>query len=476
MTPSSENHPPGKHDASFRDPSGYVFFRQGRVFRAIDEKSARVFGQLADQGVLDELQEEKLVVETTSVDDQSPRDQLAHEHPSFESFLEHRRVDNITYPYEWSISMCADAAVLTLDLQMRLLRAGFSLKDASAYNVQFVDGRPLFIDLGSFEEPARLDVWFALGQFTRMFTLPLLLCRYCGWDMRSYFLGRLDGRNVEEVVRGLGWFERWRPRMILDVTLPELLTRWPNRSSKGSAKSSEKKSGGDAEAQLWNLRRLRSKVSKLAAGYKPRGVWTDYERDCSYDDTAESAKKEMVAWFIESSKPGRVLDLGCNRGEYSRLAADAGAQVTAVDADHDVIESLYRDLRNDPARITPMVVDICNPSPAIGYMNRERESFFDRNRADCVLALALAHHLLISGNLPVTAVRDMMWELTARDLVIEFIPPEDEMFRRLLRFRKDLFGDLSLDAFREAFLARFDLLDERPIPNSKRIMLFLRKK
>ena len=472
--PEQDPSPQTRVAGSFRDPSGYVFQRGGDILRAVDEPCHQVLQELVADGLFGQLVDDGLLVPTETVEDESLARDLAREHPGFVHFLKHQRLTDITYPYEWCVSMLADAAVCTLDLQMRLLGAGCSLKDATPYNVQFVRGRPTWIDVSSIERPKRLDLWFALGQFMQTFLYPLLLCRHRGWDLRSYFLASLGGRGIEEVAAGFGWLGRLRPGIFWDVTLPLWLHRWAEKGDRARRETLEKPKQ-DTTAQVFNLRRLRRKTRKLAARYRPRGVWSEYTDICNYDDRAEAAKKTLVEQFLRASRPRRVLDLGSNTGDYSRLAAECGAEVTAVDGDHDAVELLYRRLRAEPAAITPMVVDLCNPSPAIGYMNRERESFLDRAGADCVLALALIHHLLVSGNLSLEAIRDMLLALTRRDLVLEFIPTDDGMFRRLMKFRVDLFAGVTLDSCRSVFGQGFQILKEEPIPGSKRTLLFLRK-
>src|SRR5205085_1033337 len=153
-----------------------------------------------------------------------------------------------------------------------------------------------------------------------------------------------------------------------------------------------------------NLTRIRGKIQKLAAGYRPAGVWADYTRSCTYDTESEQAKKALVKRFLEIAQPAHVLDVGCNTGDYSFPAAETGARVTAVDGDHDAVEILYRRLKQKPARITPMVGQVANPSPGIGYMNTERSPFLERAKSDCVMALALIHHLLVSANLSLAAI------------------------------------------------------------------------
>ncbi len=460
---------------SFRDPSGYVFFRQDEVFRAIDDSCHQTLRDLADARLLDELAKEGVIVGTQFVEDPGLIETLQAEHSGFAHFLRHETLRRITYPYEWSISMLADAGIRTLDLQMKLLESGCSLKDGTAYNIQFVGGRPRFIDLSSIERPKRLDVWFALGQFSQMFTFPLLLQRYRGWDLRSYFLANLGGRGIEDVAKCFGPFQKLRPRLLLDLTLPLWLHRWGEKGKRAKREVLEKPRE-NPQAQLLNLRRLRTKIDKLARGYKPAGVWSEYTQICNYDDQAEEAKKSLVREFLESTEPRSVLDLGCNTGDYSRLAAECGADVVAADADHDAVEMLYRRLRKEPAAITPVVLDLCNPSPGIGLSNRERSPFIERVDSECTLALALIHHLIVSGNLSLPAARDMLWEMTTRDLVLEFVPTDDSMFERLMKFRVDLFGGITLDACRRVFTERFELLQEKPIPGAKRTLLFLRKK
>ena len=460
---------------SFRDPSGYVFQHQGRIFRALDSAAAGILRDLVAQGHLARWIAEGLVVGTRFVEDAALLAELNSAHPGFSAFLEHDRISPIVYPYEWSTSMLADAGRLTLRLQGELLELGLSLKDATAYNVQFVRGKPVFIDLTSIEKPARIDLWFALGQFNRMFLYPLLLVKHSGWDLRSYFLSNLDGRSTLQVGQAFSFLRRWSPALILDVGLPFALER---KVKAGKASAPKPPAAGTAGAPAGNpvaqqmtLRRLDRKISALAESIAPETVWGDYAQTCSYDEVAERSKKSLVREFLALAKASSVLDVGCNTGDYSRIAAEGGADVLATDFDVGAVEQMYRRLRKEPAAITPMVVDVANPSPGIGYLNAERPPFLERARPDCVLALAVIHHLLVGANLPMAAIRDLFAAMAQKHLVLEFVPTDDVMFRKLIEFRVNLFDHVALDHCLEVFGEKFKLLRREPIHNPPRTLL-----
>ena len=465
---------------SFRDPSGFVFRHQGRIFRAVDPATADLLRDLEVRGHLARWIQEGLLVGTRFVADAALLHELSALHPGFGAFLEHDEIAPVTYPYEWSTSMLADAGRLTLRLQRELLPLGLSLKDATAYNIQFANGRPVFIDLTSIERPVRLDLWFALGQFNRMFLYPLLLVKHAGWDLRSYFLANLDGRSTLQVGQAFPLLRRWSPSLILDLGLPFALERKVKAGTASAprppAAADSGAPAGNPAAQQMTLRRLDRKIAALAESIAPETVWGDYTQTCSYDAAAEASKKDLVRDFLRQAKAAAVLDIGCNTGDYSRIAAECGAAVLATDFDVGAVEQMYRRLQKEPAAITPMVVDIANPSPGIGYMNAERPSFLGRASADCVLALAVLHHLLVGANLPMAAIRDLFAAVADKHLVLEFVPTDDVMFRKLLEFRVDLFGHVTLDHCLDVFREKFTLVRKEPVQHSPRTLLLFERR
>jgi SAM-dependent methyltransferase len=458
--------------ASFRDPAAQVFFCDGRVFRAIDSATNQALKALEQKGILSKWAAEGKIVSTKWVTKEQFEPAELPIMPDTAAFLEHEFLSFISYPSEWSLSMLADAALLTLDLQIALISEGYSLKDASAYNIQFRRGKPLFIDISSIEKPERLDLWYALGQFQRMFLFPLLLLLERGIDLRSYFLSHLDGWPLEQVVRSFQGLGKWKPSLLLDLTLPAMLDK---RSRTARAGSGPRKNSGGPEAQLINLRRIRGKICKLAQSYKTSSEWSGYTQTCTYGNEAETFKKRVVREFLVEKKPARVLDLGCNTGEYTRIAAESGAEVLAADADHDAVELLYRDGRDKGRQIHPLVLDLANPTPAIGYLNRERSSFLERGRSNCVLALALIHHLHVSANFPLSLIAELFDALTSDYLVLEFVPREDEMFQRLIQFRRDIYAEYTLENCISSLASRFRLLGRESIPGTHRTLLLLQK-
>ena len=441
--------------------------------RSVDAQTAAVLRQLRDTAWISEHVAAGQLVATKFLErPEWPPNLLT----GAAAVLEHERLPLVTYPYEWSFSMLADAGLLHLDLQEALLTRGFSLKDASAFNVLFDRCRPRFSDFGSFEQPARLDVWYAYGQFCRMFLFPLLLKLHRGVPLASQFLPGLEGASIERCFRGLGRLRAWSPACLLDVGLQHALQRKTAVATASKPAAAKPPQAGQPEAQLFNLRRLRKKLQQLKHAYQPAGLWNDYRDTHSYEEAAEQRKQAAVKKLLERTRPAWVLDLGCNTGDYARLAAATGAQVIAVDADHDSIERLYRELQQHPASIYPLVANVATPSPGAGFMGTERQPLLDRVQADAVLGLALVHHLMVSARLSLPMIAELFRRCTRELAIVEYVDPADEMFQAKLRYRTDDFSSLTLESFRAAMAKHFDEIGVEEIKPGKRWLLGLKRK
>lgn len=473
---------------SFRDPSGFVFVHKEQVYRSLDKSSADVISRLTESGLLAELIKDEMIVPTSIVDtDSSLHKELLGLVSSASSFLHHEKIPFVSYPYEWSASMLADAAELTLRLQKKLLQKGYSLKDATAYNIQFKNGKPIFIDIPSIEIPERLDVWVAYGQFCRMFLFPLLLRKYRAYDTKGYFLSHIEGMDVIRCREILGFLNSIRPMSFVDVFLQALLQRQTvsKRSAVSASSSPVRQNSQDSAVQQINLERLSKKINRLRGKTASTAVdttksesdiasaWVEYDKINTYSDETDKQKVEFIRKFLAEQKPSNVFDLGCNTGKYSMLALDVGASVVAVDGDHDCVDLLYN--RSQEKKLLPLWIDASNPSPGIGFMNKERRSFLERSNFDCVFALALMHHLLITSRMPLASIRDMLWKLTDRWLVIECVPEQDAMFQTLMSLRENIYEQITTKHFEEVFSERFSINTSLPLQNAHRSLYVMEK-
>ena len=461
---------------SFRDPSGYVFYFQDKIFRALDSDSFALIQQLNKDEILSSLEILGYLIQTEIITQTDPvytalKKNLPHEN----HFLHHAKVPTISYPYEWPFSMLADSAKLQIELQLKLIEKGYSLKDASAFNVQFIHCRPVFIDIPSIEKLKHKEVWIAYGQFCQMYLFPLLLKRYKNISSKGYFLNNINGLDVIDVYHIFGPVASLKPALFMDVFLQYYFQNSASNRTE-ELRQKLKKEGSDTTPQVINLQRMLRKINKISSAHKPIGHWIDYINKNTYSIEAEEEKVNYIEEFLKVHSPQTVLDLGCNTGRYSLLASESGAEVIAVDFDHDSIDLLYRHAKKAQANILPLWVDIANPSPGLGFRNQERKSFMERVHANAVFALALIHHLLITSRIPMDAIRDLFYELTDSYLVVEFIGRNDDMFQTLLALREDIYDHINQDFFLATFSKKFDLINQHKINNTERILFTFKKK
>ena len=461
---------------SFRDPSGRVVYYNGEVYRSVDDEGMKLFRDMEQKGSLNLLAEKGYIVGTEIIDDNDPVCSILKEQvPGSKHFLHHDRIPLITYPYEWSFSMLAECAKLQIRLQLELINKGYSLKDATAFNLQFSGCRPVFIDIPSIERLEVRDVWIAYGQFCQMFLFPLLLKYYKHIGMKNIFLAGINGISVEEVYSIFGFPGSLRPALFFDVFL-QYLSQKKAEGKQTALKQRIKSPGRSTAPQVVNLNRLLRKIDRMLKKNNHSSHWKDYADTNTYSDRAEEEKKDFVEKFLLNRRPETVLDLGCNTGIYSVIAAKHGSRVTAVDFDHDSIDLLYNRAREEDLNILPLWIDITNPSPGLGFCLRERKSFMERFSGDAVFALALIHHLLITCRIPLELIRDFFYTLTGSHLVVEFIGRKDVMFQHLLALREDIYQDITRENFLKIFLEKFDLEKEERVPESERILFVFRKR
>jgi hypothetical protein len=445
-------------EGSFRDPSGFVYTRGGTLLRQVNQGFRQQFDAFMASGLYDELTREGLLVphEQAGLD-------LAASGEAY-AVLQPERIAFISYPYEWSFGQLQDAATLTLEIQERALAKGFTLRDSSAYNVQFQGGRPVFIDTLSFAPHEEGKPWEAYKQFCEHFLLPLTLMSTRDIRYSTLLRSYLDGIPLD-----LG--SRLLPRRTW-ASLPTLfhihLHAWAQGRYSASAVSSVAKGRSMSRSALLTLvKNLGAAVRRLS--WRPTGTeWADYTTDTNYSESAARSKRQMVVDYLRGPGTGIVWDLGANTGEYSRAAREIASLVIAFDLDPAAVERNYQGVRgNRDAGILPLLLDLTNPSPAQGWAGQERLSLADRGPADVLLALALVHHLAIGHNLPLDRIASYLSRL-GRRLIIEFVPKSDSQVRRLLLSRPDIFPSYTKEGFEKAFARYFTISAAARVEESER--------
>ncbi len=474
--------------ASFRDPAGTLFSLDGRILRIVTAYGHSDAAAFLDSKLARSWMDSGRIVPTRVLDDREaagllalPKIKALYDTANGRMLLEHERVTFPSFPYEWPPEMLHAAGALTLELAAELLREGLGLKDGTPYNVLFRGPEPVFVDLLSVERRDPRDpIWVAYAQFIRTILLPLLVNKHFGIGLGQILTTRRDGLEPEEVYRLLRPSQRFRSPFFSLVSTPKWLAA---KHDPDDTKIYEKKLLDDPEKARYilnaRIRDLRRKLDQLAPEPGQHSAWSEYAvSDNNYTAEHQRAKQEFVKKAMEEFSPKRVLDVGCNTGIFSAIAARTGAEVVAIDYDPVVLGQVWRNARAERLNILPLEVNLTRPSPALGWRYQECSSFLDRARGafDGVLMLAVIHHMLVTERVPLNDIIDLASELTRDLLVIEFVAPEDSMFRRLTRGREELHKDLNVSVFEAAAKRRFDVLRTQHLEGTSRWLHLLRKK
>jgi ribosomal protein L11 methylase PrmA len=454
------------HGASFRDPSGHIFTDDsGNLLRTVTLGYAEHYDALMGSGLYDDLVGSGRLV----AHEELPSAELDGQ--TYHRLLKPALIPFISYPWEWSFSQLRDAALLTLDIAWTALDRGMVLKDASAFNVQFVGSKPVFIDTLSFEKYVDGEPWVAYRQFCQHFLAPLELRARVHPSLANLCRTNLDGVPLDLAARLLPKSSMLKPGTLLHV----------HAHGRAQQKYSDSEGAPSANAVVSKrslyalLDSLRSAVT--GCSWNPKGTeWCDYYEDTNYSDASMDNKIELVDGFLARTEPQSVWDLGANTGRFSRLAVERGAYTVAFDIDPAAVEKAYRGCRGEKSdRLLPLVMDLMNPTPGLGWALRERDSFVDRGSPDVTLALALIHHLAIGQNVPLGRIASFLAALGPW-LVIEFVPKSDSQVKRMLSSRRDIFSDYHREGFERAFSQFYETDSVEPVAGTDRVLYLLRSK
>ena len=454
---------------SFRDPAGRVFRHDGRIFRTVDESAAAEFDWIVRSGVLEKLSGSGQLVRTWPVD----AAEAGFAGPSAK-ILESEVVPFISYPYEWPFAALKRAALFHLDLHLALLDHGATLSDASAYNVQFIGTRPVFIDVLSLRRYREGAIWSGHRQFCEQFLNPLLLRARLGIAYNAWYRGALEGIPSAELAPLLRLRDRLSWQILLHVVLPQRLQTIAGARPR-SASSRLARGALPRQALVRMLEGLRNFIARLAAPSAAGSPWLTYADDNSYSEHEGARKRSFVAAFAAAARPRRVLDLGCNTGDYADVLLGAGAgMVIGAEADPATADAAFARSEARGLCFLPLVVDAANPSAAQGWDGAERAGFAARGAFDAVVALAFEHHLAIGRNVPLDALLDWLVSLAPRG-VVEFVPKDDPTVKRMLELRADIFGDYAQDRFEALLRERASIVREERISAGGRMLYWFER-
>lgn len=453
-----------KIPGSFRDPSGFLFLHKDTIYRQVNNSFREEWDHFISSGLYKELAQSKLLVEHEEADIALAQTQDAYR------IIRPQAIPFISYPYEWCFSQLKDAALTTIAIQKRALDFGMSLKDCSAYNIQFIGCRPVFIDTLSFERYRPGRPWIAYRQFCQHFLAPLALMSNTDIRLSNLLKIYIDGIPLDLASRLLPFKTRLSLPLFLHIHLHSSSQRY---FSDKNLRVKERSISMNSFLGL--IDSLESAVKRMRWGNR-KTEWGGYYEQTNYSQESMEHKKEIVSNFIRHAGPVTVWDMGANTGVFSLIAGEHSKYVVSFDSDPAAVEkNFFLGHKAGRENILPLIVDLSNPSPGIGWENTEREPLLKRGPADMALALALIHHIAISNNVPLHKCAEF-FSSVCNWLAIEFVPKSDSQVVRLLSTRKDIFTEYDRRNFEDAFCRLFFIEKSVPVKGSQRTMYLMKKR
>lgn len=458
---------------SFRDPSGFLFYRyhadssdhpSSVLYRQVNRSYKENYDQLMSSGLYDTLVKKEVLVAHQEQTVPFVEEKIGYK------VIKPEMIPFISYPYEWSFSQLKDAALTTLQVQKLAFEKGMCLKDSSAYNIQFLKGKPVLIDTLSFEKYRAGEPWVAYGQFCRHFLAPLALMALKDIRLGQLLRIYIDGIPLDLAASLLPASARFKVSLYMHIYLHSKSQKRYENKVPGPIAQRRQISRLGFQGIIDSLETAVRKLKWEAGGTE----WDDYYHDTNYSAGAFQHKKEVVSGFIRQTSPGHAWDLGANTGIFSRIAAEKGILTLSFDMDAAAVEKNYLQVKeNKETHLLPLLLDLANPSPGTGWENRERTSWIERGPVDLILALALVHHLAISNNLPLARIAAFFHELCTH-LVIEFVPKADSQVQRLLATRQDVFPHYTQEHFEKEFSRYFTIRESVNIKDSRRTLYLMK--
>lgn len=455
----------GLSPASFRDPDGAIFIYNDFIYRRVNDSVREDFDFFQSSKLYKKLVDDRKIVSFKEVE--LPECELCA--GAYKTLLP-EQLPFISYPYEWSFDQVKDSALLTLDIALDALSYNMILKDANPYNIQLVKGEVKHIDSLSFERYEEGKPWVAYRQYCEMFLSILILMSKVDPSFARLLSLELSGMSLNLVNKIVPLRQKIDCGYLLHIWMQ---SKAQNFYSQRVSQHREYRLAKDSLKSL--LQNLRSTTAKLTLPNR-KSFWYGYYKDNNYTDSSFAEKKEIIEKYIKSLKPKSVWDLGANTGIFSEIASSYADKVIALDNDHDSVNALYNKIRKTPnGNIYPLVADLVNPTPGIGWMNVERGSLISRSDSDLILALALIHHLAIVNNTPFHKISELFSRIGG-SLIVEFVDKSDSQVQRLLANREDIFEEYSQQGFEAVFSEQYRIIDKVRFGNRGRVLYFMKPK
>jgi len=450
--------------SSFRDPSGFLFYQDKTLYRQINNSYKENYDHLMSSGLYKALIDSEYLVPHQEVDIEPFDSKTSY------TIIKPEKIPFISYPYEWCFTQLKQAALTTLEIQKTAMEYNMMLKDCSSYNIQFYNVKPILIDTLSFEKYEDGQIWKGYKQFCQHFLAPLALMSKKDVRLNQLLRIFVDGIPLDLTSKLLPL--RTRSNFSLLSHIHAHAKSQKHFENKKIDSFKERKLG--KRSLLGIIQSLHSGIKKL--NWKPEGTeWGDYYTDTNYSERGFAQKKKIIENFFEKTQVNVVWDLGANVGTFSRISSDRGMYTISFDIDPAAVEKNYLDsIEKKETKILPLLLDLTNPSPDMGWENQERASIINRGPADVVLALALIHHLAISNNLPLEEIAQFFKKIS-NYLIIEFVPKTDSQVKRLLVSREDIFDNYTKENFESEFKKHFSFQTSEQLEDSERILYIMKK-
>ncbi|GAC1395826.1 MAG: nodulation protein NoeA [Sediminibacterium sp.] len=448
---------------SYRDRDGFVVVDKMSVHRFVSHAYARTYDHLMGSGLYRQLVDEGLLIR------HAEKTLSADEEGNYYRILVPEMIRTISRPSEWSAGQWKDAVLVLLRINALAIGHGMILKDATPFNFTYHKGNCVLFDTLSFDFYEEGQPWIAYRQFCESMLGPLALICYNDAVFAKYVAVSIEGFRLPYISRNLPWRTWFHVSTLFHIHLHA------KYGSSGRAGLQVRRSMNTQKlVTLWNM--LHRSVLKWQPVRRLQNWTTYYDRDIESENYIND-KTRMVTGWLQSIKAGYVVDLGANNGRFALIAARTALEVVAVESDHDCVNGLYRQIKTEKiSNITTILADIRQPTPGSGWNNEEKKPLLSRLKGDMLLALALIHHLCITGNVPILFVAELFANLTTGYAIVEFVPKSDVKVREMLRNRKDVFGDYTEENFVRCFSNYFLLCEVHECGSSgRKLFLWSRK-